>query len=59
MIFLSGRGDGESKDLSVREDEKGGGVFNIEKVYIYLNKLCDWRVTKVWFYFCSLLLTVS
>lgn len=39
-----------SRILSVREEEKGGGVFNIEKVYVYLNKLCDWRVAKVWCY---------
>lgn len=54
---LSGRGYGESRDLSVREEEKGGGVFNIEKEYVYLNKLCDWRVAKVWCYLLVLLFT--
>lgn len=38
---------GGRRKQSVREEAKGGGVFNIEKVYVYLNKLCDWRVAKV------------
>lgn len=45
--FLSGGGQGESRDLRVREEMgggrdyeggKGGGVFKMGKVYVYLKE---------------------